>query len=69
MFGWCTELNYIKCLATDISATDCTLDWVESVASSGTFVAANDGVDWTIGVNGIPVNWNRINEKSQPLTF
>ena len=69
MFGWCTELNYIKCLATDISATDCTLDWVESVASSGTFVAANDGVDWTIGVNGIPVNWKRINEKSQPLTF
>ena len=31
-------LNYIKCLATDISATDSTYNWVSGVASSGTYV-------------------------------
>ncbi len=28
MFFGCNSLNYIKCSATDISATDCTVDWV-----------------------------------------
>ena len=56
MFDHCYELNYIKCLATDISATDCTLNWVDTVASAGTFVKAS-GTNWTTGVNGIPNNW------------
>ena len=38
MFCGCNKLNYIKMLATDISATDCLTHWVKNVASSGTFV-------------------------------
>ena len=57
MFKRCTNLNYIKCLATDISATDCTGYWVNNVASSGTFVKAASMNDWTTGNDGIPTNW------------
>ena len=38
MFSGCTKLNYIKCLATDISAEHCTDLWVYDVARNGTFV-------------------------------
>ena len=56
MFADCPSLNYIKCLATDISATDCTYKWVDGVASTGTFVKKS-GVTWESGVNGIPSGW------------
>lgn len=57
MFNGCTNLNYIKCLATDISAKDCTTNWLKSTAKKGTFVKA-EGVTWTKGDSGIPVNWD-----------
>ena len=57
MFYNCTNLNYIKCLATNISATVCTASWVIGVASSGTFVKNPNMSSWTTGVNGIPYNW------------
>ena len=57
MFRDCTKINYIKCLATDISATDCTNYWVYGVASTGTFVKASSMNDWATGVDGIPANW------------
>ena len=38
MFYGCSKLNYIKMLATDISASNCLYYWVNGVASSGTFV-------------------------------
>lgn len=57
MFRYCTRLKYIKCLATDITASDCTLSWVDGVASSGTFVKAASMTGWTTGSNGIPNNW------------
>jgi hypothetical protein len=38
MFRSCSKLNYIKMLATDISASYCLDGWVYGVASSGTFV-------------------------------
>lgn len=57
MFKDCTSLNYIKCLATDISARYCTDNWVKNVAPTGTFVKAAGMSDWTIGVNGIPTGW------------
>jgi hypothetical protein len=50
-----TNVNYIKCLATNPS-TGNTGDWVNGVAASGTFVKAS-GANWTIGVNGIPNGW------------
>lgn len=57
MFQGCTNLNYIKCLATDISANYCLNNWVDGVASSGTFVKAASMNDWTTGANGIPEGW------------
>ena len=56
MFSGCEKLNYVKCLATDLSATDCTKDWLEDVSDSGTFVKA-EGANWSTGNSGIPENW------------
>ena len=57
MFYGCGNLNYIKCLATDISASVCTDFWVHGVASTGTFVKAASMESWPTGVNGIPNGW------------
>ena len=57
MFKNCTNLNQIKCLATDISASQCTDSWVYNVASSGTFVKNPNMSSWTTGNDGIPSNW------------
>ena len=57
MFNRCTKLNYIKMLATDISATQCLSRWVYRVASSGTFVK-NKNATWNVtGVSGVPSGW------------
>ena len=61
MFNGCEKLNYIKCLATSISAYNCTNNWVEGVASTGTFVKAAGMTEWTTGVNGIPTGWTVLN--------
>ena len=52
----CASLNYIKCLATDISASNCTGSWVSGVASTGTFVK-KQGITWAEGISGIPTGW------------
>ena len=57
MFAWCNLLNYIKCLATDISASNCTTGWVDGVAASGTFIKDTNMTSWTTGANGIPSGW------------
>lgn len=57
MFTSCANMNFIKCLATNISATNCTQNWVKSVASSGTFVKDGSMSSWSTGVNGIPTSW------------
>ena len=56
MFNNCNSLTHIKCLATDISALYSTNNWVNGVAASGTFVK-KEGVEWPIGISGIPENW------------
>lgn len=68
MFNGCTNLNYIKCLATDISAIDCTKNFTKNVAATGTFVKHPDMNDWTIGIDGIPVNWNAVDDVDEPET-
>lgn len=69
MFEGCSRLNSITCLATDISATDCTRDWVRGVpiGSSGTFTKPTL-TDWSeknsyypSEVSGIPSGWTIIN--------
>ena len=47
MFYNCSKMNYIKCLATDISANEFTSGWLTSVASTGTFVKAASA-DWSV---------------------
>ena len=61
MFSGCTLLNEIKCNATDISATDCTEEWLDGVASSGTFYKNANMSSWTTGISGIPSNWTTQN--------
>ena len=68
MFYGCTKLKYIKCLATDISATNCTYNWVNGVASTGTFVKAAVIESWTTGDSGIPTGWTVLNYVPSSLT-
>ena len=42
MFSDCSILNSVTCLATDISANQCTETWLSGVASSGTFYRSPD---------------------------
>jgi hypothetical protein len=56
MFQNCSSLTHVKCLATDISATNCLNNWLYGVSSTGTFIQA-EGVEWPRGASGIPDNW------------
>ena len=55
MFGNCNRLINVKCLATDISATNCTTSWISGL-STGTFTKKS-GVTWPTGNSGIPSGW------------
>jgi hypothetical protein len=57
MFYGCNKLNYIKMLATDISARYCLTKWVNGVATTGTFIKASSMTSLPSGVNGIPSGW------------
>jgi len=58
MFKYCSSLNYIKCLATDITTYRYCLDsWVQYVAASGTFIKSSSMSDFPSGINGIPDGW------------
>lgn len=57
MFANCSKLNYVKCLATNITASNCTANWLSVVANTGTFVKNPNMSSWTTGVSGIPNNW------------
>ena len=63
MFKNCAKLKNVTCLATDISAENCVKDWLDGVASSGTFTKAADiAVGSTNGWqknsgSGIPSGW------------
>lgn len=46
----------ITCLATDITAEDCTRDWLAGVSATGTFVKHPDAT-WPSGASGIPTGW------------
>lgn len=59
MFYGNYNLNYVKCLATDISATDCTDDWLGYVSGTGTFVK-HPNTTWPTGTSGIPDGWTVI---------
>lgn len=57
MFFSCRNLNRIKMMATDISASRCLNFWVSGVSSNGTFVK-NSAATWNVtGNNGVPSGW------------
>lgn len=60
MFQNCVSLNYIKCLATDLSITYCTRDWVQNVSPTGTFVKNPNMSGWGTGTSRIPSGWTVI---------
>lgn len=57
MFNGCGKLEYVKCLATDISAANCTEAWLGWVHSTGIFVKAAGMNHWPTGDSGIPNGW------------
>ena len=61
MFNGCKNLNYIKMLATDISAWFCLESWVNRVSSTGTFVKNPAMNSLPTGTSGIPSGWTVMN--------
>jgi hypothetical protein len=62
MYQACGSLNYIKMLATDISAYRCLDDWVGGVASTGTFVKNPAMTSLPTSKDGIPSGWTVVND-------
>lgn len=58
LFWGCSKLNYVKCLATSISAEHCIDSWLYNVSSAGDFYTPA-ATNWTTGSNGIPNFWTR----------
>lgn len=56
MFNRCYLLNEVKCLATTGLNEGHTNEWLNRVASTGTFYKAA-GVTWPTGTSGIPEGW------------
>lgn len=57
MFYDCSNLSFIKMMATDISADRCLDSWTMRVPKLGTFVK-NSSASWNVsGYNGIPSGW------------
>lgn len=56
MFYGCKKLNRVTSYAQNISATQCTANWLGSVSSTGDFYNLG-GATYTRNANGIPANW------------
>lgn len=69
MFNGCKKLNYIKMLATDISASGCLIFWVFNVSTTGTFVKNPAMTSLPVATSsntyaGIPYGWTVQNATS-----
>ncbi|MBQ9465427.1 MAG: BspA family leucine-rich repeat surface protein [Muribaculaceae bacterium] len=68
MFSGCSSLNRVECLATDISAEGCTLNWLEDVAPTGTFITKRGMTGWpTDSPSGIPEGWTAREQQLTPM--
>ena len=65
MFYGCSSLNYVKSLATNITATNALNYWLGGVAATGTFEKPY-GVSYPTGDSGIPNGWTVVEEKPKP---
>ena len=59
MFSGCTSLNEITCYATNLGVNGSTTNWVNGVASNGTFKCPST-TEWESGDSGIPSGWTRV---------
>lgn len=57
MFDGCTSLSEVICLATDLTAQNCTSGWLNNVSATGTFIKDGSMTSWTTGNDGIPSGW------------
>lgn len=58
MFGYCSVLSKITCLAKTYPANSYyTSGWVQGVAATGTFVKNALATNWPTGQHGIPSGW------------
>lgn len=58
MFYNCAKIDYIKMLATYISATGSLSNWLYGVSSTGTFVKSASMTTLPSGASGIPNGWD-----------
>ena len=60
-------IKSLVCLATDISAAECTIDWMSDVSNDNTrtFYKAPGMTSWPRDVNGILSNWNVVDYVAQ----
>ena len=59
IFYMCKNLNSITVYADDISATNCTTDWLYGVSSTGTFRNLGSAT-YPTGASGIPTGWTEV---------
>ena len=60
MFNGCSNLNKVLTYADDISTSNCTTNWLNNVASSGTLYNAGSAVYTTDSPSGIPTGWTEV---------
>ena len=60
MFYNCSKLNSITVYADDISATNCTSNWLSGVASTGTFNNYGSATYTTNSPSGSPTGWTEV---------
>lgn len=63
MFYYCGRLNYIKMMAISLIPNNSLLNWVQGVASTGTF-EKDPSLTLERGLNGIPEGWTVIGENT-----
>ena len=59
MFQNCTSLNNVTVYADDISASNCTYNWLYDVAATGTFRNLGSA-KYPTGASGIPSGWTEV---------
>lgn len=62
MFSGCSNLAYVKMLATNITATACLSNWLSDVSSTGTFVKNAAMTTLPTGASGIPSGWTVVDD-------
>ena len=70
MFAGCSKLKYVKCLATDISAENCTKGWL---TNAGTEATGEKVLETLIPMepdsdNGVPSGWTARTDGAIPVT-